>query len=187
MSAPEPIRYVLERVEEEVRKLYAHVPETIRLKETELTAEERRLANFIDFVGEGRGTRALAKALEETERKVEGLRDELQGLQASRKSVFRTPPVEWIEERMVGLKDVLERRTEQSALLLRRLLGEIRLEPSRPVEGKPYYMARTSLDTLALLDPPPGVRDTGSNSLRWWRRGESNPRPEMIPRERLQE
>jgi hypothetical protein len=81
MSPPEPIRYVLERVQEEVRKLYAHVPETIRLEETELTAEERRLGNFIDFVGEGRGTRALAKALEESERKVEGLRDGIQGLQ----------------------------------------------------------------------------------------------------------
>jgi hypothetical protein len=40
-SAPEPepekeklAQYVLKRVEEEVSKLYSHIPETIRLKET---------------------------------------------------------------------------------------------------------------------------------------------------------
>jgi hypothetical protein len=58
---------VVERVEEEVRKLYAHIPETIRLKETELAAEERRLGNFLDFIGDGRGSKALGQALAETE------------------------------------------------------------------------------------------------------------------------
>jgi len=43
----------LRRVEEGVATLYAHIPETLRLKETELNAEERRLANFVDFIGEG--------------------------------------------------------------------------------------------------------------------------------------
>jgi len=56
-------------VEEEVGKLYAHVPETLRLKETELHGEERRLANFVDFIGEGRGSRTLAQALLDTERR----------------------------------------------------------------------------------------------------------------------
>lgn len=35
-----------------------------------LRREERRLANFIDFIGEGRGSQALANALGETERRV---------------------------------------------------------------------------------------------------------------------
>jgi hypothetical protein len=33
---------------------------TVRVKETELGAEERRLANFVDFIGEGRGSQTLA-------------------------------------------------------------------------------------------------------------------------------
>jgi hypothetical protein len=43
-------------------------------------------------------------------------------------------------------------------------------------------VARTELNALALLDPPPEEepREDGSNSLRWWRRGDSNPRPEMF-------
>jgi hypothetical protein len=74
------IEYVLRRVEAEVGKLYTHVPETIHLKEIELTAEERRLVNFVDFIGEGRGSRTLAQALLESERKVGALKEELESL-----------------------------------------------------------------------------------------------------------
>jgi hypothetical protein len=178
LSGPEQIRYVLGRVEEEVRKLYSHIPETVRLKETELSAEELRLANFVDFVGEGRGSQALAKALVETERRVDALREELDGLRRGCEKVFQAPPVEWIEERLTQMKDLLEKRTEQSALILRRLLGQIRLEPTRGDIGRPYYLARTTLDSLALMEPlaEPYRSEGGSNSLRWWRRRESNPR-----------
>jgi len=184
LSAHEQIQRVLERVEEEVRKLYADVPETIRLKGGELASEERRLQNFVDFIGEGRGSRALGEALRETERRVEALREELGGLQTSRDKVFQAPPLEWIEERVESLQEVLERRTERSALILRKLLGKIRLEPTRPDIGKPYYIARTSLDALALLDDPSEgvVSEGGSNSLRWWRRRELNPRPKVVRR-----
>lgn len=44
---------VLARVEHEVAKLSAHVPASIQLKEAELTAEERRLANVVDFTARG--------------------------------------------------------------------------------------------------------------------------------------
>ncbi len=187
LSAPEHIRYVLQRVEEEVGKLYGDVPETIRLKETELTAEERRLANFVDFVGEGRGSQALAKALAETERRVNALQEELGGLRRSREKVFQAPPVEWIEERLAGLREILERRAEQSGLVLRRLLGQIRLKPRHPDIGKPYYMAQTSIDAVALIERPsePGGSEGGSNSLQWWSRGESNPRAGAVGRSLL--
>ena len=38
-------------------------PETIRLKEAEFDAEQRRVGNFVEFVAEGLGSRALADAL----------------------------------------------------------------------------------------------------------------------------
>lgn len=187
LSRAEHIRYLLEQVEAEVAKLYVHIPETLRTKEAELSAEERRLANFVDFIGEGRGSQALAKALVETERRVEALREALDGLRRSREKVFQAPPVEWIKERLAGMQEVLERRTERSALLLRSLLGQIRLEPTRGQIGRPYYVAQTSLDTLALLAPPPGQDgpDAGSNALRWWRRRESNPGPNGVEPTRL--
>ncbi len=179
LSSVASFREVLERVEREVGKLYADVPETIRLRETELTAEERRRANFVDFIGEGRGSTALGKALVETERRVEALRAELEGLQRSREKVFQAPPIEWVEERLGEFQKVLERRTETSARLLRRIVGPIRLEPQQVDIGRPYYLARTALDALVLIEKPPSGTgpEGGSNSLRWWRRWDSNPRP----------
>ena len=55
--------------------------------------------------------------------------------------MFQTPPVEWIEDRLSGLKEVLERRTEKSAFLLRDVLGTIRLKPKKGDVGRPYYLA----------------------------------------------
>ena len=187
LASADHIRYVLDRVEQEVARLFADVPETIRLKEAELNAEERRLANFVDFVGEGRGSQALAKALVETELRVDALREELAGLQRSRDKVSQAPPAEWIEERLTGLREVFERNTERAALALRKLLGPIELEPLKPDVGKPYYVARTTLDTLALTEPPSGPQNPegGSTSLYWWRRRESNPRPKTGHRRSL--
>jgi hypothetical protein len=113
----------------------------------------------------------------ETERRVEALREQLQELRRGSEKVFQAPPIEWIEERLAGMQEVLETRTERSALLLRTLLGKIELEPTKGEIGRPYYLARTSLDSLSLLARPPGQEgpEGGSNSLRWWRRRESKP------------
>jgi hypothetical protein len=75
IADPEHITYVLRRVEEEIAKLRSDLPDTLKLKEAELTAEQRRLANFVEFIGEGRDSQALAKALVETERRVDQLAD----------------------------------------------------------------------------------------------------------------
>ena len=93
----------------------------------------------------------------------------------------------WVAKRVTKLQQMLESRTERSALLLRKLLGRIRLEPVKPDIGRPYFRAVSTLQPLALLemDPSPGSGD-GSNPLRWWRRRELNPRPKTSLRETLQ-
>jgi hypothetical protein len=107
ISDPAQIASVLKRVEEEITKLLSDLPDTLKLKEAELTAEQRRMANFVDFIGEGRGSQALAKALVETERCVAALSDEVEGLRRSRE-IFRPPPIEWITDRLGKLQEVLE-------------------------------------------------------------------------------
>ncbi len=179
ISEPEQVAYVLQRVEEEIAKLRADLPDTLRLKEAELAAEQRRMANFLDFIGEGRGSQALAKALVETERRVESLAAEVGGLCRSRENVFRTPPVEWIKDRLSNLQQVLEQRTARSAQVLRNLLGPIRMELVTPDIGRPFYRAVTTLDALALTETPPAGAEGGSNSLQRWRRRELNPRPQL--------
>ena len=132
-------------------------------------------------------SQALANALVETERRVVALREELETLSRSREKAFQTPPVEWIEERLSRVQEVLKRQTEQSALLLRDVLGTIRLEPKMGDVGRPYYLAQTAINCIALLETPPGAEapDGVSSSLRQWRRRESNPRPRLDPAKRL--
>lgn len=115
------------------------------------------------------------------------LKEDVEGLRLSRDKVFRAPPIEWISERMSKLQNVLEQRTPRSGLLLRELLGPIRLEPVPVDVGRFYYRTLTSIDALALIEPPPeGPAEGGSNSLLRWRRRESNPRPRSRNEWRLQ-
>jgi hypothetical protein len=109
--------------------------------------------------------------------RVEVLYAELEMLRQSSEILLRMPPREWVEERVTRIQEILEQRTSRSALLLRQLLGTIRMEATTPEVGRPYYRARTNLDILAILDNEPRAapdgREPGSNPLRWWRRRES--------------
>jgi site-specific DNA recombinase len=186
IADPEHIAYVLQRVEEEIAKLRSDLPDTLKLKETELSAEQRRLANFVDFIGEGRGSQALAKALVETERRVGALTDEVDALRRSREKIFRPPAIAWIKDRLNNLHQVLEQRTARSAQTLRNLLGPIRLEVVTPNIGRPFYRAVATLDAIALTEePPPAGAEGGSNSLQRWRRRELNPGPQSREEWRL--
>ena len=183
IADPEHIAYVLHRVEDEIAKLRSDLPDALKLKEAELTAEQRRLANVVDFIGEGRGSQALAKALVETEHRVDHLADEVDSLRRSREKIFRPPPIEWIKERLTNIQQVLEQRTARSAQALRNLLGPIRLELVTPDIGRPFYRAVTTLDALALIEEPPlAGAEGGSNLLQRWRRRELNPRPQSRKR-----
>lgn len=117
---------------------------------------DRRHRPGAEFVGEGRGSRALAQALEAAERDAASLRAEIKGLDRSRESPFESPPVAWIQERLTTLQAVLEQRTEAAALLLRRLLGRIQMEPVRPEIGRPFYRAVSTLDMLAIIEDEVG-------------------------------
>ena len=161
-------------MEEEGTKLHSNIPETTRQKELELNSEERRLANFIEFIGEKRGNQALGKALQETERKVEALQKELNGLHLSRDKTVQASPIEWIKAGLALLGDVLEQNTAQSAQALRHVLGPKKGEPTYPEIGKPNYVAHGSIIALAIIEPMLNSKsmDNGSNLCQWWARKE---------------
>lgn len=170
LTSIDTIRYVLKKVEKEVARQSSTVPETLRLKQAALEKEEIRLRNYLEFIANGKGSNALADALLTTEQAVEGLKQEVNSLRELTQRVFEAPPKEWIEEQIKHLPDILEQRTPQSALLLRKLLGPIRLEPCMSETGKPYYRAISSLNVLSLLaESPqtPSVGYKGSNVLKW--------------------
>jgi hypothetical protein len=174
ISDASSIHYVLTRVETEVRRLHANLPQSIRLTRSRLDAEERRVANFIEFIGDGKGTRALGQALSEAEGRVEELRADLGVLESTAGAIFEAPLLAWVAERVASMGDLLRRQTARSALVLRRILGPVRLCAVRPEVGRPYYRVETALEILDLLDE---ASEGGSNWLQQWRRGESTPRP----------
>lgn len=98
--------------------------------------------------------RALGEALEAAQRRAEALRGELEALEATAGSVFQAPPVDWVAERVRHLQEVLERDMGRSALLLRGVLGPVKLRPIAPQVGRPYYQAETTLQVLDLLHDP---------------------------------
>ncbi len=176
LASSENIMYLLKNVEREVGRSCLDFPNIIKTKEAELHIEERRVINFLNFIGEGRGSKALAGALLNSEKKVEELRHELKQLREHRQMVFKAPPRVWVEERVTLLQEVLERKTQMSGLLLRKLLGKIRLLPSKGEIGRPYFVAKSNLSVLPLLEGNSEDSAQGSNTLHWRRGWDSNPR-----------
>ena len=84
--------------------------------------------------------------------------------------VFQSSPIEWVQERLSQIQQLLEQNTGQSDPALRKLLGLIKFEPTYPDIGKPYYVAQTSLNALAILAPLTDLRiaDNGADSYLWW-------------------
>ena len=188
---PEPVCQVLDRVHEEVKTLCAHVPDMLKAKTAQLAAARLRVDRIVNFVSLGRAqdSKALAEALAENEALVVSLEAEVENLRQASDSRVRFPSRAWIEKRLAALRELLERRTEASGLLLRRLLGRMVLEPVYPDQGVPYYVAKTSLDVLVLLEhpgpgPDPGS-DPGANSFGWWTRNERTRTVAALPLEEV--
>jgi len=122
-----------------------------------------------------------------SENQAESLEAEIGILEASLSGSFQIPPRVWIEERLRDFQKTLELNTGLSALVLRKVLGRIRLEVLVPEVGHPYYVAHTKLAVVELLDPrgakfsvshtdsrPPAGRPAeGTNALQSWTRLQS--------------
>src|ERR1039457_3827994 len=87
-----------------------------------------------------------------------------------------------MRDRGAKIQELWDRKTDKSALLIRRLLGPIRLLPASTQSGHSYLMEETTLSVLPLIENEPASQasEAASNALQWWRRGESNTLP-VIP------
>ena len=124
---PEPVSRVLDRVREEVTALCAHVPDMLKRKAAQLEEARRRVARIVNFMALGRAqdSKALAEALAKDEASVTALEAEVENLQQASDSGVRFPSRAWVEKRLAAVRELLERRTEASGLVLR-------LEPVYP-------------------------------------------------------
>ena len=110
------------------------------------------------------------------------LKAELDELRFRRQRLLKAPSLPWLRSRLGDFRAVLDESVQKAALILRDVFGKITLVPVAPDTGRPYYLARTHLETLKLLeDPDPnGGSDPGSTSIGWWRCRELNPCPVAV-------
>ena len=183
LSNTESLTYVFRRVEKMVAKEFAESPGAAKRKEDEYKKQRQMLDNLVIYISQGRQSKAVEEALAECEKKVEQLGVDLEFLNKCHTRLFKAPPKEWIEERVSRIKEVLELKTEKSALLLRKLFGKIVAEPVETEDGFKYLKAKTKFQCLALLEKEPAPKDlsafqggvgAGSTTFRWRALEDSN-------------
>jgi DNA invertase Pin-like site-specific DNA recombinase len=145
----EAIHSVLCAIGSEIRRLCADLPENLKLKRAALATEERKISNFVEFIGEGKGSGALAQALATAEQQADLLRNEIRALETANNTIFEPPPFQWVTERLANLQSTLDRDTGRSALLLRRVLGPVVL---------PAQATGARQTALRSRNDPPGRR-----------------------------
>ena len=116
---------------------------------------------MLNFIKAGNFSKVVSEALTDAENRGEKLKGEMQSLEFQKKNAFKAPPKEWIEHRLEKFYETLNKNPKAVALALKDLLGTIELEPvpgecrvenGKLIESRSYYVAHTSIQTLALLD-----------------------------------
>jgi len=172
----ENLEYVYKNVEKLALTGLNTVPDEIKKKEAALEKLKQDLQNYLNFVRMGNFSKAVSEAIKEAEQRTEELQTEVNSLNFQKDNHFKTPPKEWIDYRLEKLTETLNKNTVSSSLALKELLGPIELEPVSTKEDdfyklfegeernfKPYYVAHTKIQTLALLDD----EHKGSNWYHW--------------------
>ena len=181
----ENIGYVFKKIEKLIAQGSNEVPELIKKKKFQHEKILLEVKNYLNFIKIGNFSKAVSEALLEAENKCDDIKKEIEFLMFQKQNNFISPPKEWIKLRLEKLRDTLNQNTVSSSLALKELLGSVSLEPvtdkksdfyytisNGEIKFKPYYIAHTKIQTLALLYD----KYKGSNWLHWRRRRDSNPR-----------
>ena len=157
----ENLKYVYDNVEKEVLKSLNEVPEELKQKRAQHEKIQSELQNLLNFIKIGNFSKVVSDALTDAESRSDRLKYDMQALEFQRSNAFKAPPKEWIEHRLENLFETLNKNTKQSALALKDLFGTIELEAipgecviecGKLIQNRAYYLAHSTIETLALLD-----------------------------------
>jgi len=161
----ENLKYVYENVEKMVAKTLHETPEELKQKKAQFEKVQSELQNLLNFIKAGNFSKVVSDAINDAEGRSNRLKGEMDGLEYQKKNAFKAPPKEWIEHRLEKFQETLDKNTKASAFALKELLGSIELEAvpgecvvenGQLIQAKPYYLAHTNIQTLALLDETKG-------------------------------
>ncbi len=180
----ENLQYIFTNIEKLAAETLNKTPETLKKRRAEIQKLQTEIQNYINFIKIGNLSKTVADALAEAEKKTDDIKKDIGSLEFQQDNNFKAPPIEWVENRLANLRETLNQNTVVSALALKELLGTMTLEPVLSKDGdyyrlfeghekdfRPYYVAHTKIETLALLDD----EHKGSNWYQWRRGRDSNP------------
>ncbi|MBX7065613.1 MAG: recombinase family protein [Parachlamydiales bacterium] len=162
----ENLKYVYDNVEKAVAKTLNEVPEELKQKRAQHEKVQAELQNLLGFIKAGNFSKLVSEAIVDAEGRSDKLQIEMKAMEFQTRNAFKAPPKEWIEHRLDKLKETLGMNTKASGLALKDLLGTIEMEAvpgecvvenGNLIQNKPYYLAHSTIDTLALLDEPKGT------------------------------
>jgi len=166
----ENLEYVYKNVEKAVAESLNEIPEQLKSKRAQYEKTLGEVRNYLNYIKVGNVSKAVSEALQMAEERTENLKAEIESMEVQKRSTFRPPPREWIRHRLEKLGETLSANTTASGQALKELLGTVTLEPILDREAdpyqepggaekkfKPYYVAHTKVDTLALLANAPAA------------------------------
>ena len=177
----ENVKYIFGKVEKTIAATLNEVPEEMKQKKSQMEKIQTELQNLLNFIKSGNFSKLVSDAIVDAENRQDKLQGEIKALDFQRTNAFKAPPKEWIKFRLEKFQETLNKNTKASALALKDLLGTIELEPVRSdpivengnlIEQKPFYIAHSNIETLALLDE----KHKGTNWYLLRRKWDSNPR-----------
>jgi len=176
---PESIEKVYQKVERLIRSYKGDVPEKLQEIQRELRKVNTEINNYAESIRQGSMSKTIIQRLDDAEVTKGRLDREVDALEKAKANMFTAPSKELIERQVKKLKSMLKDKPEEAAQILRRLFGRIVFHPVYPEGEKPYYRLTSKVQTLALLKEDEGS-SIRSNTVHWWRRRESNPRPKTL-------
>ncbi|MSP18374.1 MAG: hypothetical protein EXR74_02260 [Bdellovibrionales bacterium] len=141
--------YLARRYNELMGKRSSDVPHRLNEVEITISKQEKVIANYTKFIGEGVWSDTIATELTATEHKVKELKKERDYLKERLgERLYVTPHA--IRERLLNLNEVLGQRVSEANRIMRRLFPEkITMKPT-VVKGKKSYEASGVLNLYAV-------------------------------------
>ncbi len=175
---PRAINLLIEETAKSLREAYKDIPDRLNAKRLELSDTQKAIENLNKVLMKHGDLTSTVEKLKETEKRAAVMKAEIRELEIASQAIPQAPDMDWIESKLNSLNNLLEQKTEKSALALRELFGEIVLTPHKNDKGKTYLVANTNFSPIALLRGGPS--DNSSISSKAWRWRESNPRPRSV-------
>ncbi len=162
------LKSIILTVEKLVAKTFYEIPAYLKQKKQQFYKIQVEIQNLLNFIKMGNFSKAVSETL------LGGVKSniEMQSSKHQKMNVFKAIPKEWIKPELKIFFNTLNKNPKAVALALKNLLGTIELEPVQGecvvengeiIENRSYYVAHTSIQTLALLEE----ETKGVNWLKW--------------------